>query len=238
MLPRVQGDGNGAALADAGVTTAQWQAALRAVQAEFAWQFEQITLSRTGLADVVELIGRSIHTLSAGDASAGDASAGDAVPLCGRAPTVDGPTILGQVLSGTDRDQALAARASRAAGWQGEIAMALLPDLAVAAMSAVAGRAHKGLGDVLNVLPALGRRSRGSPHADLADIIRRGCGAGPYAPGKLRRTVRRRIAQAADFPARGPLSWYGRFMVVRPLSRLMRTFIARASLAQPAASDG
>ncbi|HUC45102.1 MAG TPA: hypothetical protein VMR94_01005, partial [Hyphomicrobiaceae bacterium] len=80
-------------MADAGVTTAQWQAALRAVQAEFAWQFEQITLSRTGLADVVELIGRSIHTLSAGDASAGDASAGDAVPLCGRAPTVDGPTI-------------------------------------------------------------------------------------------------------------------------------------------------
>jgi len=238
MLPRVQGDGNGAALADAGVTTAQWQAALRAVQAEFAWQFEQITLSRTGLADVVELIGRSIHTLSAGDASAGDASAGDAVPLCGRAPTVDGPTILGQVLSGTDRDQALAARASRAAGWQGEIGMALLPDLAVAAMGAVAGRAHKGLGDVLNVLPALGRLSRGSPHADLADIVRRGCGAGPYAPGKLRRTVRRRIAQAADFPARGPLSWYGRFMVVRPLSRLMRAFIARASLAQPAASDG
>ena len=225
-------------MADAGVTTAQWQAALRAVQAEFAWQFEQITLSRTGLADVVELIGRSIHTLSAGDASAGDASAGDAVPLCGRAPTVDGPTILGQVLSGTDRDQALAARASRAAGWQGEIGMALLPDLAVAAMGAVAGRAHKGLGDVLNVLPALGRLSRGSPHADLADIVRRGCGAGPYAPGKLRRTVRRRIAQAADFPARGPLSWYGRFMVVRPLSRLMRTFIAHASLAQPAASDG
>ena len=232
MLPRVQRDGIGAVLADAGVTTAQWQAALRAVQSEFAWQLEQITLSRTGLADVVELIG-SIHT-----PSAGDASAGDAVPLCGRAPTVDGPTILGHVLGGADRGQALAARASRAAGWQDEIAMALLPDLAVAAMSAVAGRAHKGLGDVLNVLPALGRRSRGSPHADLADIIRRGCGAGPYAPGKLRRTVRRRIAQAADFPARGPLSWYGRFMVVRPLSRLMRAFIARASLAQPAASDG
>ena len=228
MLPRVQRDGIGAVLADAGVTTAQWQAALRAVQSEFAWQLERMTLSRTGLADVVELIGRSSHTLSAGDA----------VPRCGRAPTVDGPTILGQVLSGTDRDQALAARASRAAGWQGEIGMALLPDLAVAAMGAVAGRAHKGLGDVLNVLPALGRLSRGSPHADLADIVRRGCGAGPYAPGKLRRTVRRRIAQAADFPARGPLSWYGRFMVVRPLSRLMRAFIARASLAQPAASDG
>jgi hypothetical protein len=228
MLPQAQGDGNGALLADASVTTAQWQAALRAVQSEFAWQLERITLSRTGLADVVDLIGGSAHTLSASDA----------VALCGRALTVDGPTILGHVLGGADRGRALAARASRAAGWRGEIGMALLPNLAVAAMSTVAAGAHKGLGDVLNVLPALGRRSRGSPHADLADIVRRGCGAGPYAPAKLRRTVRRRIAQAADFPARGLLSWYGQFILLRPLSRLMRTFMACAGLAHAAASDG
>ena len=225
MLPHAQGDGNGAVLADAGVTPAQWRAALRAVQSEFAWQLERMTLSRTGLADVVELIGRSTHTRSAGES----------VRLCGRAPTVDGPTILGHVLGGTDRARALAARASRAAGWHGEIGMALLPDLAVAAMSSVA--AGEGLSDVLNALPALGRRSRGSPHADLANIVRRGCGAGPYAPGKLRRTVRRRIALAADFPARGLLSWYGQFILVRPLWRLMRTFIACASLAHPAASE-
>jgi hypothetical protein len=109
----------------------------------------------------------------------------------------------------------------------------MLPDLAVAALRGVA--AHKGLDDVLNVLPALGRRSRGSPHADLADIVRRGCGAGPYAPNKLRRAVRRRIAQAADFPARGLLSWYGQFILVRPLARLVRAVIARAT--RPA-SDG
>jgi Bacterial protein of unknown function (DUF937) len=225
---QAQANGNGAPLTDAGATTAQWQAALRAVQSEFAWQLERITLSRTGLADVVELIGKSSNTLSASDAVAG----------CGRGSRVDGPTILGHVLGGTDRGQALAARASRAAGWHGDIGMALLPNLAVAAMGAVAICAHKGLGDVLSALPALGRRSRGSPHADLADIVRRGCGAGPYAPAKLRRTVRRRIAQAADFPARGLISWYGQFILLRPLARLMRTLMARAGLARAAASDG
>jgi hypothetical protein len=215
-------------LADAGVTPAQWQAALRAVQSEFAWQLERMTLSRTGLADVVDLIGSSAHP----------PRARDAVAPCGRVPTVDDPTIFGQVLGGTDRGRALAERASRAAGWRGEIGMTLLPNLAVAAMNTVAAGAHKGLGDVLNVLPALGRRSRGSPHADLADIVRRGCGAGPYAPAKLRRTVRRRIAQAAGFPARGLLSWYAQFILLRPLSKLMRTVLVRAELTHAAASDG
>jgi hypothetical protein len=51
----------------------------------------------------------------------------------------------------------------------------------------------------------------------------------------LRRAVRRRIAQAADFPARGLLSWYGQFILVRPLARLVRAVIARAT--RPA-SDG
>jgi hypothetical protein len=223
MQPQAQADANGAVLVGAGVTTAQWQAAFRVVQSEFAWRLGQITHSRTGLADVVELIGRSTHSMAVGDAA----------PLAGRAPKDDGPAILRHVLGSADRGRGLAARASRAAGWSGEIGMAMLPDLAVAALRGVA--AHKGLDDVLNVLPALGRRSRGSPHADLADIVRRGCGAGPYAPNKLRRAVRRRIAQAADFPARGLLSWYGQFILVRPLARLVRAVIARAT--RPA-SDG
>jgi hypothetical protein len=227
MLPQAHGDGNGTVLAHAGVTTAQWQAALRAVQSEFAWQLEQITLSRTGLADVVELIGGSNHPISAADLA----------PHGGQAPRADGPNILNHVLGCTEGSRALARRASQAAGWSSDIGMTLLPHLAVAAMAGVAARAQQGLGDVLNVLPALGRRSRGSPHADLADIVRRGCGAGPYAPAKLRRLVRRRVAQAANFPARGLLRWYGQFILVRPLARLMRTLIARASQARTAASD-
>src|SRR5262245_15486787 len=228
MLPQVQGDMSVAVSAGASVTPAQWQAALRAVQCGFAWQLERITLSRTGLADVVELIGRNDRATSSGDAAA----------LCGEALTMDGNAILGHVLGSADRSRLLAARASRAAGWRGELGVTLLPGLAVAAMAGFAVRARKGLGDVLNVLPPLGRRSRGSPHADLADILRRGCGAGPYPPAKLRRAVRRSLAQAANFPARGALRWYLQFMLVRPLSRPMRTFTARALFARPSASDG
>ena len=233
MLPQPQAGQVGALLTCAGVTTEQWQAALRALQSEFAWQLEKITLSRTGLADVVDLIGRSDRTMSAGDVAA----------LCGEAPKANGHAthghaIVGLLLDGTDHSGALAARACRAAGWRAEIAMAVLPNLAVAIMAELASRSHKCLGDVLNVLPPLGRRSRGSPYADLADIVRRGCGAGPYAPAKLRRAVRRCIAQAAGFPARGPLSWYVQFILVRPLLRPMRTFIARTSLARAVASDG
>ncbi|HEY7085687.1 MAG TPA: hypothetical protein VH519_12830 [Hyphomicrobiaceae bacterium] len=228
MQPQAQGDANGAVLADAdaSVTAAQWRAAFRVVGSEFAWRLGQITLSRTGLADVVELIGRSQRALDVGDAG----------PLGGRAPEGDGPAILAHVLGSGDRGRGLAARVSRAAGWPGEIGMAMLPNLAVAALREVAAR--EGLDDILNALPALGRRSRGSPHADLADIVRRGCGAGPYAPAKLRRAVRRRIARAANFLARGLLGWYGQFVLLRPLSRLMRAFLARASSSRPAASDG
>jgi len=233
MLPQPQADAMGALLTGVGVTIAQWQAALRIVQSEFAWQLEKITLSRTGLAGVVDLIGRIDHTMSAGDAAA----------LCGAASKANGHAtlghiILGHVLGSTDHGRALAAHASRAAGWRGEIAMAVLPNLAVATMAELVSRAHKGLGDVLDVLPPLGRHSRGSPYADLADIVRRGCGAGPYAPAKLRRAVRRCIAQAANFPARGPLSWYVQFILVRPLLRPMRAFIARTSMARPLASNG
>jgi hypothetical protein len=233
MLPQPQADAMGALLTGAGVTTAQWQAALRAVQSEFAWQLEKITLSRTGLAGVVDLIGRIDHTMRAPGAAA----------LCGEASKANGYATLGHVildhvLGGTDHRRALAARASRSAGWRGEIAMPVLANLAVATMAELVSHAHKGLGGVLDVLPPLGRHSRGSPYADLADIVRRGCGAGPYAPARLRRVVRRCIAQAASFPARGPLSWYVQFILVRPLSRPMRAFIARTSPARPVASNG
>src|SRR5262245_24292366 len=123
MLPQPQADANDAPLTDANPTTAQWQAALRVVKSEFPWQLEKITLSRTGLADVVELIARSDHTMSA-------MSAGDVAALWGEAPKANGHpalghVILGHVLGSTDRSRALAARASRAAGWRGEIGMAV-----------------------------------------------------------------------------------------------------------------
>lgn len=227
-LPQAEGDASGAMLAGAGVTPAELHAALGAVLSEFAWQLEQITLSRGGLAGIVELIASSDRVSSPSATAA----------LHSAAITAAGNAILGQVLGSADGSRALAARAARAAGLRGETGVALLPGLAVTAMAGLAARARNGLGEILAVLPALGRRSRGSPHADLADILRRGCGAGPYAPAKLRRVVRRSIARAAGFPARSALGWYLQFMLIRPFWRPMRALLVRASLARPAASRG
>jgi len=225
-LPQAEVDGTGV-MADAGVTPVELNAALGTVLSEFAWQLEQITLSRGGLAGIVELIASSDRATSPAAAAA----------LRSAAVTAQGNAILGHVLGSADRSRALAARAARAAGLQADTALALLPGLAVTAMAGLAARARNGLEEVLRVLPALGRRSRGSPYADLADILRRGCGAGPYAPAKLRRVVRRSIARAANFPARGALGWYLQFMLVRPFWKPTRTFLVRA-LARPAASHG
>jgi hypothetical protein len=85
---------------------------------------------------------------------------------------------------------------------------AMLPGLAAVAMAALAVRARSGLGEILAKVPPLGRLSRGNAHADLAGILRRRCGAGPYSPRALPRAVRRVLARAAGFPARGPIAWY------------------------------
>jgi hypothetical protein len=73
-------------------------------------------------------------------------------------------------------------------------------------------------------MPSLGHWSKGSPHADLADILRRGCGGGPHSPRQLPRAVRRCLAQAGSF---GALGWYVRFMLLRPASVALRPLLGR-----------
>ena len=100
MLPQPQGDASGAALADVGVTPSELKAALSAVLSEFAWQLEQITLSRRGLAGIVELIGSTDHARSPGDAAA----------LRSEAIAAEGNAILSHVLGSADRSRARSAR--------------------------------------------------------------------------------------------------------------------------------
>jgi hypothetical protein len=200
------------------VAPAKADAALRAVIREMAWHMERNTLSRVGLADLVEALGSVRHAGYLDDASA----------LRGKAVCTDGNAVLAEILGTKDRSRALAARAAREAGLNGRTVLSMLPALAVIAMQRVAAGAKNGLDAVLAAMPSLGRCSRGSPHADLADILRRGCGAGPYGPGRLRRVVRTAIARAAGFPPRGALRWYLQFMLVRPASRPVRIIAARA----------
>jgi hypothetical protein len=208
-----------AVLAEAfAVAPAEANAALRAVTREMAWHLERNTLSRGGLADLVEALGSSQHAGLLDSANA----------LLEERVRADGIDILRNVLGTEDRSDGLAARVAREVGLSQRTAASMLPALAVIAMARVAASTKGGLGEVLAAMPSLGRWTRGSPHADLADILRRGCGAGPYAPAKLRRVVRRAIARAAGFPPRGALRWYLHFMLVRPASRPVRTIAARA----------
>jgi hypothetical protein len=207
------------------IRPAEADAALRAVVREMAWHLERNTLARGGLADLVEALGSGQHARSLDDANA----------VRDEMVRAHGNAILRHVLGTKDRSRALAARAAREAGLSWHMVVSMLPALAVIAMARLAAGARNGLGEILAVTPSLGRWSRGSPHADLADILRRGCGAGPYAPAKLRRVVRRAIARAAGFPPRGPLRWYLQFMLVRPASRPVRTIAARALRARPTA---
>ena len=203
-LRLVQGAPTAAELAAAfEVTPAAAEAVMRAVASDLAWHLEKNTLSRAGLADLVAALGSGHHGkyLNGGDV------------LRDPAVRADGNAILGHVLGSKDRSRTVAARAARQAGLADDVVRSMLPGLAAVTMGALAGRANGDLGKVLGVMPSLGRWSRGDPHADLADILRRGCGAGPYAKGKLRRVVRRALARAGGFKPRGVLRWYLHFML-------------------------
>jgi hypothetical protein len=188
------------------VTPAAAEAVMQAVARELVWHLEKNTISRAGLAGLVEALGSGHHVkyLDGRDV------------FRDQAACADGNAILGHILGSKERSRAVAARAARQAGLQQKVVRSMLPALAAVAMGRLAARAKGSLGEVLGVMPPQGRWSRGDPHADLADILRRGCGAGPYARGKLRRVVRGVLARAGGFKSRGAARWYLHFLL-RPV---------------------
>ena len=190
------------------VTPAEAEVVMHAVGRELAWHLEKNTISRAGLADLVEALGSGHHVKYLDGDVFRDAAA-----------CADGNAILGHILGSKERSRAVAARAARQAGLQQKVVRSMLPALAAVTMGRLAGRANGSLGEVLGVVPSLDRWSRGDPYADLADILRRGCGAGPYARGKLRRVVRGVLARAGDFKPRGAVRWYMHFMLRPAVTR-------------------
>lgn len=187
------------------ITPAQAGAMMRVVAPELTWHLQKNTLSRGGLADVVEALG---STRDETYFSAGDAFHSEAV-------RADGNAVLGRLLGSKDASRTLAARAARRTGLEAAQIAAMLPFLAGTVMSELARRTEISLKHVLAELPPLGRLSRDEPYADLADILRRRCGAGAYSPRALPRVTRQGLAEAAGFANHGVLIWYARFMVVR-----------------------
>src|SRR5262245_63895403 len=88
------------------VSPSQADALMRSVMPELTWHLQRNTLSRGGLADLVEALGSGHHAayLSTGKVF-GDAAA-----------KADGNAILGHLLGSKDASRALAARAARQSG--------------------------------------------------------------------------------------------------------------------------
>src|SRR5437867_3717076 len=106
-LRHVQGGTMAARLAAAfDLAPARAEAVMRAVMPELAWHLEANTLSRGGLADLVEALGSGHHAVYLDKA---DMFRDDAV-------RADGNAILGHVLGSKDRSRSLAAHAARQCG--------------------------------------------------------------------------------------------------------------------------
>jgi hypothetical protein len=198
-----------------GATAAQVEDVLRVVGPELAWAIDTRSLNRAGLADLVDAVGRAARAKLAVSADA----------LQGEAARADGDRVL-DLLFSSHAKAMLIADAARSAGLPDRTVAAMLPAVAAMTLDALAGRAESTLGALLAQMPSLGPWSKGSPHADMADILRRRCGAGPYGKRKLRRVVRRCLARAGSFGGFGLAGWYTRFML-RPAGKLMRPVLSR-----------
>ncbi len=118
---------------------------------ELSYNIEKNTLSRGGVADLLEMIGSGRY----------DAFASDADTLTNTGSRELGNQVLGQILGSKSKSRALAARSSTATGISATLIKAMLPYIASIAMGGLAKSMHGGLGDLLKRLPQLGSKGRG-----------------------------------------------------------------------------
>jgi hypothetical protein len=175
------------------------------------------TLSRGGLADLVAALG-----------SAGRAARRMGAALASAKACAEVRAVLAVVVGEREQMRALAARTAAETGIGESTVARVLPSLVAFAIADLAARADGGIGAILKLIPPLGSAAGGSPHADLAGVLRRGCGLGPYAAGRLRRMVRTELARAGGFSPRGVLAWYTAFLL-RPLTVVVGGLRPRAA---------
>lgn len=107
----------------------------------------------------------------------------------------------------TEFEALVAAAASRARASHDAVAAAV-PEIFVAQFVRLSERAQAGLDELYCRMPSLLHLEQGSPHADIADIVQRRCGAGPYGRVVLRRRLRQVLAEASGYQWRGVTAWY------------------------------
>lgn len=123
----------------------QAKAVVKEVLPEMTYGMERNTLSRGGVADLVETIGSPRFA----------AYAEDPQTLAGPQIREDGNQVLDQVLRSKFNSRRLAARASASTGISSTIIKAMLPYIASILMGSLGKTTQGGLGDILKKLPDL-----------------------------------------------------------------------------------
>lgn len=240
--------------ADLGLDEAQVDAVVRDVLPRLSSKFEQRTLSRGGLADMLELVGHARGLL--GDASgSAQAAPGDlqseplgslkGVKLDRQTADTFGITVLDQLIGSKDRSRFLAAGAARRTGVDAEKIKRLLPGLGVAAITDVAARTAPeidGLVTKFNIgggktlppqaplpLPGdIGHRRTGGSYDDLSDVIRMPkadrTGSGR---GSIDSTLRDMLGRGMGYQNRGVMGWLLRAAVIYFVWPFVRRFLGR-----------
>jgi hypothetical protein len=122
-----------------GMTPEQANAMLEAVLPQLSAGIERNTLSRGGLADLVEALGHGHHARALDDPRA----------LTDPATIEDGNNILGHILGSKDGSRAVAQRAASSTGLSESLIKMLLPILASILMGSMSKGVGGGLGDIL-----------------------------------------------------------------------------------------
>jgi hypothetical protein len=142
-----------AAMAKAsGLAPAQVQAVLAAVVPELSRAIERNTLSRGGLADLVNALGQGHHAAILDNPAA---IATDAI-------RDDGNAILGHILGSKDASRGVADRAAFTSGVSASVIKMLLPIIASMLMGALSKQTSGGLGEILRRIGGAGS-SPGTP---------------------------------------------------------------------------
>lgn len=128
-----------------GARPEQIASALNVIVPRLTSALERNTLSRGGLADLVEAIGDGHH----------EAYLKRPELLGSGTMRADGDAILGHILGSHESSRSLASRAAATSGMSESIMRQLLPIIAALLMGGLAKAAKGGLGDILNKIPGL-----------------------------------------------------------------------------------
>lgn len=222
----------------------QAKAVINQVMPEFSWALEELSLSRGGLADLLDALGRRMNRTF-------DKGSSQLDGLDSPKMRKEGNNLLAQMFDSKYKSRVLASRVGSRTGLQTDLIKKMLPAIANLFLDGLSSKTADSFGkltqsvglhdkfsgqEALPVpgdnIPGLGQKAS-SPYGDLTDILRRGGGPRDGAPGGgyLWSIVRDMLGSALGFQNRGIIGWIIRLILYRwgwrILQALFQSFFAR-----------